>query len=100
MVPWFLRSFSLISTRQRANAEFGGCHMTAVRLVVQSNPAGGGSGQPELVAYSQKLRESPGCIQAEDFRGTEYPEDLLHVELWESPAAFDAHWQRTVQSGN
>lgn len=75
--------------------------MTAVRFVVQSNPAGAGNvDHPDLVAYSRSLRESPGCLQAEDFRGTEYPEDLLHIELWESAAAFDAHWQRTVQSGH
>src|SRR5712691_268971 len=74
--------------------------MTAVRLVVQSNPADSAARDADLVKYTTAMRETPGCVQAEDFRGTEYPEDLLHVELWESPASFDAHWQKAVSAGD
>ena len=73
--------------------------MTAIRLIVQSNPADADARAPDLVKFSAAVRQEPGCLQAEDFRGTEFSEDLLHIELWESPAAFDAHWQRALAEG-
>lgn len=70
--------------------------MTPIRIIVQSNPRDAGGRLADLIKQSSLVREEPGCLQAEDFRSTKFPENLLHLELWETPAAFDAHWRRAL----
>ncbi len=72
--------------------------MTAIRFVIQSNYADADARLPALLQYTKGARAEAGCLHAEDFRSTEYADDLLHLELWESSAAFDAHWQRVRES--
>jgi quinol monooxygenase YgiN len=63
--------------------------MAAIRQVFQtSDPAH----LPVLRAVSTHLRDQPGCLQAEDFRSIEFDAHLTHLELWETPGAWDAAW--------
>lgn len=64
--------------------------MTPVRVVFQTNSEGD---QEILQAATKLARGLPGCLQAEDFRSVEFAENLLHIELWESTAAWDAAWE-------
>ena len=45
------------------------------------------------------VRAEPGCLEFDTFRDVEYPENFAQLELWESPQAFDAHWQRHKAAG-
>ena len=64
----------------------------AIRLIIQSNPADAHARLPDLQKYAAAVREEPGCVLVEDFRSTEVAENLLHMELWDSAEAWDAHW--------
>lgn len=69
--------------------------MSVVRMVLQTNH------EPHLAvlsALTAHMRGQPGCIQAEDHRGVEFEENLLHLERWESPAAWDAAWNGVKES--
>jgi quinol monooxygenase YgiN len=68
--------------------------VTAIRVVVQGSYATGNDLMPAMVEYSRGLRKEAGNLQAEDFGSTEFPGQFLHLELWESAAAFDAHWAK------
>lgn len=64
------------------------------------------SNQPALAGQLDGLRKraaavrgEPGCLEFDTFRDVEYPENFAQLELWESPAAFDAHWQRAKAGG-
>lgn len=70
----------------------------AIRLIIQSNPADSDARVPGLRTFTAATREEPGCVLAEDFRSTEIAENLLHMELWESAEAWDAHWARQAKS--
>jgi quinol monooxygenase YgiN len=63
--------------------------MSVVRMVLQTNHE---AHLPVLQALTSHMRGQAGCIQAEDHRGVEFEENLLHLERWESPAAWDAAW--------
>ena len=45
------------------------------------------------------MRAEPGCLEFDTFRDVEYPENFAQLERWESPQAFDAHWERTKAAG-
>ncbi len=64
----------------------------AVRLIIQSNSLEGDARLPALLKFTAATREESGCVLAEDFRSTEVIENLLHMELWETAEAWDAHW--------
>ncbi len=66
--------------------------MTAIRVVIQANFADLDSELPRIQESTQVARGYAGCLQAEDFRSTEFPNSLLHLQLWENAAAFDAYW--------
>jgi quinol monooxygenase YgiN len=40
-----------------------------------------------------------GCLEFDTFRDVEFPENFAQLELWESPLAFDLHWQRSKTDG-
>lgn len=63
--------------------------MAVVRVVFQTNSPGH---LPVLQALTAHMRGQAGCIQAEDHRSIEFDDNLLHLERWESPAAWDAAW--------
>src|SRR5690606_8696254 len=46
----------------------------------------------QITELTKWTRSFDGCLQAEDFRGTEFPDNHLHLQLWESSAAMDAFW--------
>jgi quinol monooxygenase YgiN len=62
-----------------------------VRIVIQgtSEPGAPTSAQLDNAAES---RLEPGCIQFENFRSIDYPENTCLMELWESPEIYDIHW--------
>ncbi|WP_176695896.1 putative quinol monooxygenase [Phenylobacterium immobile] len=69
--------------------------MAVIRVVLQTNSD---KDVAVLQALSAHMRDQPGCIQAEDHRSIEFNDNLLHLERWTSPAAWDAAWasvQRT-----
>lgn len=68
-----------------------------IRLIIQSNPTDSEVRLPDLRKFTTATREESGCVLAEDFRSTEVPENLLHMELWESAEAWDAHWARRTK---
>jgi quinol monooxygenase YgiN len=63
--------------------------MSVIRVVFQTNAE---KDLAVLQALSAHMRGLPGCIQAEDHRSIEFDDNLLHLERWESPAAWDAAW--------
>jgi quinol monooxygenase YgiN len=72
--------------------------MPPIRFIVQSNPGDADKRLPALARYAEESRREPGCIQFEDFRSMAEPQDLLHLELWQSAEAWDAHWFKLLQS--
>ena len=73
--------------------------MTPIRVAVQNNFADADERVAGLVSQSQQIRKEPGCLQAEDFRSVEFPDSLMHLQLWESTGAFDAFWQGKGEKG-
>jgi quinol monooxygenase YgiN len=73
--------------------------MAPIRIAIQMNPANTEERIAGMLDHIKGMRDEPGCVQAELFRSTEFPENLLNLELWESPAAFDTHWKRVLDSG-
>lgn len=67
--------------------------MSGIRLAVQSNVASKERVEAALAA-AKDIRAEEGCLQYELFRGIEFPENVAQLELWESEAAYDAHWGR------
>lgn len=63
--------------------------MASIRQLFQTNDP---AHLPVLRDVSAQLRRQPGCLQAEDFRSLEVETHVAHLELWESPAAWDAAW--------
>lgn len=61
-------------------------------MVVQGNYADADSMMPGLLDWMRRTREGKGNLQAEVFRGNEFKDNILVLGLWESSAAFDAHW--------
>jgi quinol monooxygenase YgiN len=70
----------------------------AIRIIVQSNPSDAEARLPDLQKFTEATRGEPGCVLAEDFRSTDVPENLMHMELWESAEAWDAYWVRRAKS--
>lgn len=64
--------------------------MTALRMICQTNRK---SDLDVLQTATAHARKSQGCLQAEDFRGVEFGQNLLHLQLWNSPQAWDAYWR-------
>lgn len=73
--------------------------MARIRLIVQASATDADARVKDLVTYTAALRDESGCLQSEDFRGSEFGENLLHLELWEDAAAFDAHWHGAMKAG-
>lgn len=62
-----------------------------VRIVIQmtSNPADDES----YLQYSYDTRAEPGCLQFDYYRSLDFPENKLHLELWDTPPeAYDIHF--------
>lgn len=68
---------------------------SGVRIILQLNL----SGEAERSALAEMLttREEPGCLQFEYFRGVEFPENTLLMELWKDPEIFDLHHLRRLR---
>ncbi len=62
--------------------------MPAIRMMARVNA----DGIETVCAATRAARELPGCLHAEDFSDIEERGDILHVELWETPADWDAAW--------
>lgn len=67
---------------------------SAVRVMVSTCHQDLDDRIPDLIKYSQEVRKEPGCLQFEYFRSHDLPENLARLELWESAAAWDAHWNK------
>jgi quinol monooxygenase YgiN len=73
--------------------------MAAVRVLYCSNQRGLDARLDALRGRAAAVRAEPGCLEFDTYRDVEYPENFAQLELWASPAAFDAHWQRTGTDG-
>ncbi|MGE0057543.1 MAG: hypothetical protein AB7P33_12110 [Dehalococcoidia bacterium] len=71
--------------------------MTSIRVVVQGNFANADDMLPSLLANAKEARDVPGNLQSEVFRGNEFPDNLLYLQLWETAAGFDAYWEKASQ---
>ena len=71
----------------------------AIRVLYSSNVPGLDGRVDELCALAHTVRAEPGCLEFDFFRSTEYPENFAQLELWDSPAAYDRHWQQWGSHG-
>jgi quinol monooxygenase YgiN len=71
----------------------------SVRVLYCSNQRSLDANLAGLRERAAAVRAEPGCLEFDTFRDVEYPENFAQLELWENPAAFDAHWQRAKQAG-
>lgn len=67
--------------------------MPRIRVMVQNNRKDIENLIPALIERAKTTREAPGCLQCEFFRSSDIPENMLHLELWDSVQSFDAYWQ-------
>lgn len=51
----------------------------------------------ELVEYATRLREEPGCVEAECYRSEEQLDQVAMVALWEDQYAYAEHWARVLE---
>lgn len=72
---------------------------SAVRVLYCSNQPVLSEQLDRLRARAAAVRGEPGCLEFDTFRDVEFPENFAQLELWESPQAFDAHWQRAKLAG-
>jgi quinol monooxygenase YgiN len=70
--------------------------VTAIRVVLQANSADAEAVLPSMLEYSSRTRSEAGNLQAEVFRGNEFAENVLLLELWEGAASFDTHWAKVA----
>jgi quinol monooxygenase YgiN len=73
--------------------------LLSVRVLYCSNQRGLGDQIDRLRDRAAAVRAEPGCLEFDTFRDVEFPENFAQLELWESPQAFDAHWQSSKASG-
>lgn len=73
--------------------------MPSVRVLYCSNQRGLEAETERLRARAAAVRAEPGCLEFDTFRDVEHPENFAQLELWASPQAFDAHWQRSKAAG-
>ena len=69
---------------------------SAVRVLVSTCHQDLDQRIPDLIKYSQEVRKEPGCLQFEYFRSHDLQENLARLELWESTAAWDTHWNKLI----
>ncbi len=72
--------------------------VAAIRAVIQCNIQEAEQEFSQLIDQARTAREEPGCFQFECFRSTDFPDNLLRLELWESPQAFDSYRQAHLES--
>jgi quinol monooxygenase YgiN len=73
--------------------------LPAIRVLYCSNQRDLANEIDRLRVRAALVRAEPGCLEFDTFRDVEYPENFAQLELWESPQAFDAHWQRSKTVG-
>lgn len=66
----------------------------AIRIIARARGENAKSG---LRTLTDAARKADGCRHAEDYASVEGPDQLLHLELWDTPAAWDEH-QRHYQA--
>jgi quinol monooxygenase YgiN len=71
----------------------------SVRVLYCSNQRGLDAQLERLREGAGAVRAEAGCLEFDTFRDVEFPENFAQLELWESAAAFDAHWQRSKAAG-
>jgi len=73
--------------------------LRSVRVLYCSNERELANRLDALRARASAIRTEPGCLEFDTFRDVEFPENFAQLELWENAAAFDAHWQRSKETG-
>lgn len=73
--------------------------MPSVRVLYCSNQRNLPERIDRLRERAAAVRAELGCLEFDTFRDVEYPENFAQLELWESPLAFDAHWERSKAAG-
>lgn len=63
--------------------------MTAIRAL---HPLPADTDPTEAAGYAQRLRERPGCVEAECYRGIVDQDEVFLVTLWADQADHDRHW--------
>lgn len=69
--------------------------MTSVRMLLRAE---GSDAMPRLAALTEAARALPGCLHSEDFVALESDSQFLHVELWETPGAWDAAYAARTEA--
>ena len=73
--------------------------MHPIRALYCSNAAELSGKVDELIAQAHDVRAEPGCLEFDFYRDIEFTENFVQMELWESQAAFDAHWKLRAEGG-
>lgn len=73
--------------------------MRRIRVLYCANAASLTGRAGELRERARAIRAEPGCVEFDYFRDVEFPENFAQLELWESPAAYDRHWERWGPAG-
>lgn len=73
--------------------------MAEIRVLIQSAQEGLAQEVDGLLEQALTMRKLPGCLQYELFRGSEFPENFVLLQLWQSEQAFDAYWKAHFESG-
>jgi quinol monooxygenase YgiN len=65
-----------------------------VRIIIQatSDPTVDGT----MSEFILKTRQEPNCLQFDYYRSLDYPENSLHLELWDGPQAYDVHYLNRI----
>ena len=66
--------------------------MFPIRALFSTNSRSLGDRVDELRRRADAVRNEPGCLEFDFFRGIEFPENFVLLELWENAEAFDRHW--------
>ena len=57
------------------------------------------SDDADLLAHTAAARATPGCEEAECYRGCEHRENVTLIELWSDEFVYSDHWRALVKSG-
>ena len=67
--------------------------MTAIRAL---HPLPAGTDPAAAAGYARRLRERPGCLEAECYRAISDPGALYLVALWADQRDHDRHWAKVL----
>ncbi|OZD68871.1 hypothetical protein CH272_28085 [Rhodococcus sp. 05-340-1] len=72
----------------------------SVRIVIQQSQHDLDAAVDALISNRAETLREPGCVTFDFFRGTEFPDDMLLLEVWHDQAVYDAHWAMRIRTGS